>query len=156
MIKPIQLLKYPVNKKILLKEAQEFKDMAESYFDARFPDGKKLDNWLIYRHESEYSKKIMDDFEVQGKVRFYWLEPNSSIPLHVDYNTKCSINFILSENQGPVTIQGVDYFYSQALLNTSVPHCVNNGKYERVLFKISIFDTSFEDLAKKIKYKDES
>lgn len=149
---PIILLNYPLDKTILVREAETFKEIAESYTDSRSP-GKVLDNWLIYRHESEYTKKIMEDFEVEGKARFYWLSANTVLPKHVDNNTTCSINFVLSDNAAPVKINGKDYFYEQALLNTTIPHSVRNGNAERILFKISIFNESFEDLASRIKYK---
>lgn len=151
---PIILLNYPLDKTLLIREAEIFKELAESYTDPRYP-GKELDNWLIYRHSSDYSKKIMDDFEIEGKARFYWLSANTVLPEHVDNNTTCSINFVLSDDAAPVNIQGKDYFYKQALLNTTIPHSVRNGNAERILFKISIFDKSFKDIASRIKYKHE-
>ena len=62
-------------------------------------------------------------------------------------------NLILNENPAPVTMENVDIFYTQALLNTTVPHSITNGPEERVLLKISIFDKTFNEVAQKINYK---
>jgi hypothetical protein len=95
----------------------------------------------------------MDDFQVLGKPRFYWTAPNSCIPEHVDNGTQCSLNFILSPDPAPITFYGIDYYYKQVLLNTTLPHSVNNGPIERVLLKISIFDETYQQLAARINYK---
>lgn len=151
---PLLHLDYPLNIDILLKESKIAKKTASKYGkgDPRM-DGNVMDNWLISKHTSEYIEKIMDDFEVLGKPRFYWLEPNSHLIEHVDYNTTCGLNFILSSDIAPVTFQGVDYYYKSALLNTQIPHSVTNGKEERLLLKISIFNETFEELSSRIKYK---
>lgn len=153
MIEPLVLLNYPLDIKILWRDAENARTTSEPYGnDPRYPN-QHHDQWLISRHTSEYINQIMEDFEVTGKPRFYWLMPNAHLPEHIDYNTKCSINFILSDDEAPVTIEGRDYFYKQALLNTTRPHSVTNGKSLRLLLKISLFDEAFEDLAKRIKYK---
>jgi hypothetical protein len=94
----------------------------------------------------------MEDFGVQGSPRFYWQEPNSILPMHVDNNTTCSINFVLTDNPSPVTVEDNDYVYEQAVLNTTKLHGVKTNGEERVLLKISIFDESYEDLIKRIPY----
>ena len=95
----------------------------------------------------------MSDFEIDGRPRFYWLEPFAKIPEHVDNGTQCSVNLILTETPAPITIAGNEYTYQQALLNTTIPHAVFNGSVERIMLKISIFDVTYEQLAKRIKYK---
>lgn len=151
---PIVHLDYNLDKDLLLKEAESAKMNATSYSDDRYPNV-ILDNWLISRHSSEYLLKIMDDFGVQGKPRFYWLQPYSEIPEHVDNGTMCSINLILSDKPAPIIISGKKFVYKQALLNTTIPHSVLNGPEERVMLKISIFDETFEELANRISYKAE-
>lgn len=151
MIPPLIILDYPLDLQRLKDEADQMKDCAIHYTDPRY--NRTFDNWLVCRHNSTYAQKIMSDFGVKGKPRFYWITPYSVIPEHVDNGTTCSINFVLSDEAAPVTVEGVDYFYSQALLNTSVLHSVTNGASERVLFKISLFDTIYEEVAKNIKYK---
>jgi hypothetical protein len=95
----------------------------------------------------------MADFEVDGRPRFYWLEPNAVIPEHVDNGTQCSINLIITEDAAPITIDGTEYHYRQALLNTTVPHSVQNSDKERIMLKISIFDETYQQLVERIKYK---
>ena len=144
-------LNYPLNLDLLLKEATELKLKSTPYIDGR--SNTQLDYWKIIREYGPYGKQILDDFGLNGRPRFYWLAPQSILPVHTDHNTTCSINFVLSQNPAPVTIGGIDYFYTQALLNTSIPHSVVNGPEERILFKISIFDETYEQVAEKIKYK---
>lgn len=145
------LLDYPLNVDRALIEAEHVRHQAKSYVDERLPA--PIDQWQIVRHNSSFVQKIMDDFGVNGKPRFYFQEPHFKLPVHVDFNTTCSINFVLSDNAAPVDFDGRQYYYRQALLNTAIPHSVQNGPEERILLKISIFDISFEELSQTIKYK---
>lgn len=149
---PLTLLDYPLDTVALLQSAVSAHLSAEPYTDSRYPSLRKED-WYIGRYTDEHIDKIMRDFEVNGSPRFYWLEPFATIPQHVDNGTQCSINLILTENAAPITIEGVDYTYQQALLNTTLPHSVTNGDTERIMLKISIFDETYESLSTRIKYK---
>lgn len=133
-----------------LIEAEHARHQAKSYYDERLDV--PIDEWRIVKYNSPFVQKIMDDFEVNGKPRFYFQEPHFKLPVHIDFNTTCSINFVLTDNAAPVDFDGRQYYYKQALLNTAIPHSVQNGSEERILLKISIFDVSFEELAKRIKY----
>lgn len=148
---PLTHLNYPLDKDRLLVLADSIKDKANPYTDSRYPDA-VLDTWLILKHTDDYIEKIMDDFGVVGSPRFYWQEPNSVLPMHVDNNTTCSINFVLTDNPAPVTVEDVDYVYEQAVLDTTRLHGVNTNDEERILLKISIFDESYEDLVKRIPF----
>jgi hypothetical protein len=145
-------LDYPIDEDRIFKSAVEAKKHAQPYTDLRYPD-LRLENWRIKRYTDEYIESIIKDFEVEGRPRFYWLEPYAEIPEHTDNETQCSINLIITKTPAPITINGADFVYQQALLNTTVPHSVKNGAAERIMLKISIFDESFESLAKRIKYK---
>jgi hypothetical protein len=145
-------LDYPLDTDSLMEAADLAKLHAKPYTDSRYPD-LKLDKWNIGHFTNSYIEKIMADFEVDGKPRFYWLESFAEIPEHVDNGTKCSINLILTTDPAPIVINGKEFVYKQALLNTSVPHAVYNGPVERVMLKISIFDETYEQVAKRIKYK---
>lgn len=148
----LTLLDYPINNEWWLDYANELRSKAVPYSDTRYE--LSVDHWLTYvpDHCPEIDK-IKKDFNIEAKSRFYWLLPNSKIPEHVDNGTLCSLNFIFSENAAPINIEGKEYFYKQALLDTSKPHSVNNGKEERVMFKLSIHDQSYEQLLSKIPYK---
>lgn len=83
------------------------------------------------------------------RPRYYKLEPNSTVPEHIDHNTKCGINIILSEQAGPVEFRDYgQYEYRVALLNTSKLHSVPSYPEERILLKMSIMDIDF-DIAKR-------
>jgi hypothetical protein len=145
-------LNYPVDREILLESATAARLQAKPYTDSRYPD-LRLDNWHIGHYTDIHIEKIIADFEVIGKPRFYWLEPFAKIPEHVDNGTQCSINLILSDTPAPITIQGNDYTYQQCLLNTTIRHSVSNGPVERIMLKISIFDETYEHLANRIKFR---
>jgi len=145
-------LNYPLDKTILLESAKRARDVAKPYTDSRYP-GLQMDTWQIGHYTDEHIEKIMADFELEGKPRFYWTAPNSVIPEHVDNGTQCSLNFILSEDPAPISFSGENYIYEQVLLNTTIPHSVTNGPIERILLKISIFDETYEQLSARIKYR---
>lgn len=144
-------INYTLNYDILKQEANEARKKSKPYnhdgADKRF--NTVLKEWHISRHTSDYIESIMNDFKIKGKPRFYWLEPFFELPEHIDYGTTCSLNFVLSDDPAPVTILGKDYLYKQALLNTTVLHSVKNGAKERVLFKISIFDETYDEVVKR-------
>lgn len=148
----ITLLSYPLDKVQLLESAKCAREVAKPYTDTRYP-GMQLDNWHIGHYTDDHIEKVMSDFKIKGKPRFYWTAPNSVIPEHIDNGTQCSLNFILSDDPAPITFGDVEVFYEQALLNTRVPHSVNNLNSERILLKISIFDESYESLSSRIEYK---
>jgi hypothetical protein len=145
-------LNYPLDKSVLLESARCAREFAKPYTDNRYP-GLQMDTWHIGHYTDKHIEKIMSNFGIDGKPRFYWTEPNSVIPEHVDNGTQCSLNFILSDDPAPVTFFGEDYVYTQVLLNTTLPHSVTNGSTERILLKISIFDETYEQLSARIGYK---
>lgn len=145
---PLLHLEYDLDKQLLLEQAKEAKQFSKPYTDSRYPD-LQLDDWHIGHYTSPYIEKIISDFSVQGKARFYWLEPRAFIPEHVDNGTLCSLNFILTGN-APITIGGKDYEYESVLLNTTIPHSVTNNDQERIMLKISIFNETFEEVAERI------
>lgn len=151
-MEPLTHLSFRYNNKKLLDIAKLAKVESSNYADPRYPDH-SFNNWQITHYIDDYITSIMRKLEVEGKPRFYYLAPNSILPTHVDRNTTCSINFVLSKDPAPVTILGKNYFYKCGLLNTTIPHSVTNNNTERVLFKISIFNESYESLANRIKYK---
>jgi len=149
---PVTLIDYNIDKESFLKVANELKKNSKPYTDDRYP-GYSHDKWSIEKYEGQLANKIMMDFGVFGKGRFYWLEPFAEIPEHVDNKTLCSLNFILSDEAAPITINGKEYFYEQCLLDTQQPHSVTNGPKERIMFKISIFSESYDEVLKRLKYK---
>jgi hypothetical protein len=147
---PVIHLNYKIDKEQLLREAAEIKSSAKGYTDSRYPD-LKMNDWLVSHHVSDYVNQIMKDFGITGKPRFYWLKPYAVIPEHVDNGTLCGLNFILTDKASPISFGNQDYFYESILVDTTKPHSVKNNEHERVMFKISIFDETFEQVAEKIK-----
>ena len=143
---PILHLNYKINKQLLLEEAYRLKSDAKEYTDSRYP-GLKMDYWLISHCYNDYVDSIMQDFQVKGKPRFYWLKPNAVVPEHVDNGTLCGLNFILTDNASPIRFGDQEYYYKSILVNTTIPHSVVNNEHERLLFKISVFDQTFEQVA---------
>lgn len=148
---PLYHLNYPLDTKLFLMMAEEYKIHSKPYYDPRYDA--TIDFWKQYRVQNKVIEDLMFDLNIKGKPRFYWTEPNTTIPEHVDNKTTCSVNFILTNDPAPVTIEGTDYVYEQCLLNTSLKHSVKNGDEERILLKISIFDTPFEKVIEQIPEK---
>lgn len=150
---PLTLLDYPIDNNWWLEFANKLRSKAVPYFDTRY--NLSVNNWLTYVPDNGPEiEKIKKDFNIKkAKPKFYWLLPNSKLPEHVDNGTLCSLNFIFSKNAAPINISGKEYFYKQALLDTSKPHSVDNGEEERIIFKLSIHDQSYEQLLSKIPYK---
>ena len=145
---PILKLNYKLDKALLLQQANEAKINAKPY-DNPSTTKPPRDEWKINRYTSEYIEQIANDLGIICKPRFFWLAPNTILGKHKDVSTLCSVNFILSDDIAPITIEGVDYTYSQALLNVQRFHNVINGPEERVLLKLSVFDHTFDELYNK-------
>ncbi len=149
-MEPVIHLNYKIDKQKLLDEASKIKSSATGYTDSRYPD-LKMDDWLVGHHTSEYIDQVMKDFGIVGKPRFYWLQPYATIPEHVDNGTLCGLNFILTNEASPIMFGDQEYHYEAILVDTTKPHSVKNNQHERIMFKISIFNESFEQVAEKIK-----
>ena len=152
MYTPLILLNYPIDKDQVLLDCEDLRKKSRSYTDYRMK-GKNVENWTIIKYSNSYIEKIINDFEVEASPRIYFLKPFAFIPDHVDNSTKCSINFILSEKPAPIKIEKKHYSYTQALLDTTKTHSVLNGKEERILLKLSIFNETFENIAYRIKFR---
>jgi len=150
-MEPILHLRYDVNKPLLLDQAAAIKSEATVYVDPR--PGLGTADWLIRKHNSQYINQIMQELGIQARPRFYWLKPNASLKEHTDNGTECSVNFLLSDEPAPVTIEGQDYCYTAALLNTQRRHSVSNGPTERILLKLSIFDQTYDQIYAQLKPK---
>jgi len=150
-MKPLIDLSYTYDKDKLLEIASQAKLDARPHKDSRYPG--EFKHWLISHCHDPYLDEICHDLNVKAKPRFYWLEPNASVPYHIDNNTECSVNIILTEGPAPITIDEVEYFYTCALLNTTIRHAVFNNDQERILLKFSIFDETFEEVVEKINFK---
>ena len=149
-MKPLIHLNYPINKDILLLESDKARENAKPWEGG---PNLHIDEWLVsYKPKSDYISKIMKDLNIVGKPRFYYMKPNFTLKPHKDFGTECGVNILLSDESVPINIEGVDYHYSQALINLKKEHSVVNDGKERVLLKFSIPDKPFEQVAKEINY----
>ena len=139
---------FELNEDILLLEYDRVKHLAEDYIDPRG----QVEDWKMIKCNFHYAKYLIKYFMLgEVRPRFYFLKKDTVIPEHIDDGTKCSINFLLnSKNPAPVTIEGVEYYYKNCLLNTQKIHSVKNDTEDRLLFKLSIFDDDFETVKEKI------
>lgn len=148
---PLVYLEYPFDKEELLACAARAKEQAVTVFTRNKLYPQLKENLTI---SEPYIDKIMQDFGIEEyQPIFYWLEPNDILPLHTDY--VCSINFVLDEldDPAPLVIDGVEYHYTNALLNPRTPHYCQNGPRERITLAIKLNGQEFEDVASVIKYK---
>lgn len=135
-----------INEDKLVEEWNSVKLNLKEYVDKRV----ETPNWKIIKHEFDYSNELCEFFNVKGRPRFYLLEANTTLPQHIDLETQCSLNFILNGNEAPVVFGSKKYTYKYALLNVSKNHGVINNNKDRILFKISIFNESFDKVKEKI------
>lgn len=153
-------IKLDYDKDILLLEAEAVKykpfksgynagsffDYAPSWMQAHIHDIKKFTE--VKRLKNYIEEKINSN---DIRPRFYKQEKNTEIPPHVDINTKCAINIILSDNYGPIKFTGNNpIFYKCAVLDTTKEHSVPSFVEERILLKFSIFDIAYEDVIKNL------
>lgn len=144
----LKLINYPLDVPYMLALADKIKENAEPYIDPRFDT--PIETWKILMFEDPYIAKVMEDLNIQAVPRFYWQDPNSVLAMHVDYHTKCSVNFVLTDDPAPITIEDTDYTYKQAVLDTTRLHGVKTQEKERILLKLSISDSSYEDIIEDI------
>jgi hypothetical protein len=136
------------NANLLLDEAQ-LTDGYTTFIDPK--TNNPINGWLIKRISSGYafdlSNYLKDRFKLNDcRPRFYIQEPGISIPFHTDRGTKCSFNFVLSDNPDPISFRDRTVIYKTALLNTSIEHAVLNPKTKRILFKVSVLDKTFKEI----------
>ena len=147
---PIIKILYPFDRQLLRNLYDSIHHLSTGYGDSQHG---QVNDWSIVKVDSDsYIDRIKFDLKIpNAKPRFYLLKANSSLPKHIDFNTKCSINVILSETDvAPIIIEDVEYSYSQCLLNTQRQHYVVNGPEDRLLFKMSILDQEFKEVYQNI------
>jgi hypothetical protein len=153
---PITHINYNFKIEKLLEIANVIKNSSRTY--------KNLTNWKwMHNVRHPYFYEIKHDLGISGWIDFYFQEPNSFLVPHIDPESLCGINVILTPEPAPVTFYenatsttelgtATNYVYSQAILNTTVLHSVQTTDTERILFKICIPDESYESVVARIKY----
>lgn len=151
MMKPIKHINFKINQSAALFELEYFRGAAKTYEEERG----LVEGWDIIRGiELPYGKKLAQQLNVPyASPRYYILAPNIEIPVHTDVDTKCSLNFILGDDEpAPVYYPEYgDYLYTSALIDTTQPHGVKNSSKERLLLKLSIKDKTFEEVVRELR-----
>ena len=135
----------PIQYSTLLEEFYKVKDNIDIYTDVR---GGINNHWKIIRHTFPYATDIIKGLDLENydvRPRFYTLDKNTTLSPHTDLGTQCAINILLSQNNAPINIEGIDYSYKQALINTQSVHSVNNLAEDRIIFKLSIMNLSYTE-----------
>ena len=143
---------FDINYNFLLSIYKKNLNFKENYNDNR--EDSYFNNWKIIRHNFKYAQDIIKEFTLENldvRPRFYVLDANSTLKEHIDLNTQCSLNFILNNNTSPININNNSYNYKNCLLNTTQKHYVINNSGERIIFKLSIMNCSFDMVKNKIK-----
>lgn len=136
---------YDFDRSLLYTEFRKRFGDAEKFSDSGIPESvTKLK--VIESLDFPYISEIKRAFNIEGEARFYWLQGGQNFDLHVDTLPQCSLNVLLSENNAPVYVNGSMYSYQNCILNVKKPHGVFGSSEDRILFKISIFSKSFEEV----------
>jgi len=141
------IFKFNINldKNILLEELNSVNNNAVVYKDDR--KNSYTSNWKIIKHTFPYATNIIEQLGLTSydvRPRYYILDKDTTLNMHKDLGTLCSVNIILSEDPAPINIEGKKYYYNQALINTQALHGVTEpSPLDRLLFKLSIMDCDF-------------
>ncbi len=148
-------LTYSINESAVLKIYEDNLCNFQTYTDHKYTEYDKdwQNGWKILKVKHQILDDIMKDLNIEASPRFYILGPNIYLPTHIDNGTLCCVNFILGSNDpAPITIEGIDYKYKQALIDVSKKHSVQNGPEERIILKFSIKHKTFNEVAEEINY----
>ena len=131
----------------------EFSDTStfEYFFAPHKPEQKFDYKWLIKRVDGGYGQELSDKFSslldvTDIRPRFMIQRSGYSLGFHKDAGTACSINFVCNNDPGPINFRDGPEYYEVALLNTQVDHAVLETKEDRWLFKLSIFDKTYDEV----------
>lgn len=113
------------------------------YFKGELAAGYTYAPW-----EDEVLDEIVKIFEPKGRYnfKFVFLQPFTKLPWHSDKGTKSAVIWKLSGDE-VVEFRDKSYSYKTAIVDTSKEHRVQVREHERILFKLSCFDTTYEELA---------
>jgi len=112
----------------------------ECYFRNTWLKARLRENIVMFPHIEDLHMQLPGSVIVAYKQL-----ANTSVHMHVDPATECSVNIVLSDDYAPVIFEEYgEIFYDCALFNTSLNHAVPKYSKERLLLKFSFLDTSYE------------
>lgn len=159
---PVTQIPYNIEKEIYLKDFWDnFEQQSACLTDGRLRAPKTyfkiIRNTEFLDQETKRWSRLLG---ADARARYYWLKPSRQLWWHTDAGTKCAINYVLNGNdsrvqfsvtgedlEGPAPSEFNEYEYNAAVLDVTKYHSVpNDSDLPRILFKISIFDKSYEDI----------
>ena len=160
---------FGVNKERLLKELKS--EILMPFVDPKTKI--QLDFLNIQFTKKRYANQVADLFRnvlglghLDARPIFYIQQAGDRFPFHQDRKTECAVNVLLDENPDPITFRmephdnnmegidsDIDEYYETALINTQHWHGVMPPTTTRHLFKVSIFDKTYEECLEIIKAK---
>lgn len=147
-------LNYKIDKLKYRKIAEKYKHKGNWYQWQKFEQEDKW--WKTFLSSDD--KHVVRDVEIalgidklDTKPRFYWLEPNSDIPIHIDEDNVSSIQINLMDTQPSVGVEGVGNVPYECILihNGYHHHWVDPVPYERLQLKF-VMRESYEEILKAI------
>lgn len=120
-----------------------------------YPKLGQVKNYYYAPYEPDWLKDyIKRNFGIKGRfnMKFVYLIPGyQTLNWHTDKGTKCAINWVVNKplNDAVLEYRDSKHIYSAAIINTEKEHRVTNLEFERILFKVSCFDMTYEELCTK-------
>ena len=112
----------------------------ECYFRNTWLKARLRENIVMFPHIEDLHMQVPGSIIVA-----YRQLANTSVHMHVDPATECSVNIVLSDDYAPVVFEDYgEILYECALFNTSLNHAVPKYSKERLLLKFSFLETSYE------------
>lgn len=95
-------------------------------------------------------KSVLQTHNIEAN--FFTQKKDTEVKTHVDVGTPCAINFIIHGDATPIVFEDAGtFFYKNALLDVSKKHSVPRQlETERLVFKLRILDTPYEEAREKI------
>jgi hypothetical protein len=153
------------------------KDMTQINEDKRYPEIQLP----IAHQQTELFLKYYSIVNTKVRPRYFIQAKDGYLSPHIDLTTQCSINTVLSDPSIPIYLGGrsfniqteadeaakvikriesnditkkhlTPYTYKTAAIDTTRIHMVDNkGHNERLLFKLSFFDISYDELVGRVR-----
>ena len=164
---PVTQIPFNIDKEKYLNDfwenyQQESACLTDGRLRAPKPYFKIIRNTEFMEQETKRWSELLD---ADARARYYWLKPKRQLWWHTDAGTKCAINFVLNGNdakvqfsdtgedlEGPPPEKFNEYEYTAAVLDITKYHSVpNDSDIPRILFKVSIFNKSYEEVISQLK-----
>lgn len=89
-------------------------------------------------------------------THYLCIEPHTNVNWHIDGgNVACALNFALEGEECAIEFEDGSHSYTLALLDVSKIHKVNNTTdKQRILFRLSFMDGTYEDIKRKCQKQD--